>query len=50
MKMYKVEFESSVNSDGTQTKAKAVTIEWLFESSVNSDGTQTETVRNRWRS
>ena len=34
-------FESSVNSDGTQTNTRASYIELGFESSVNSDGTQT---------
>ena len=34
-------FESSVNSDGTQTNGYCVSIELMFESSVNSDGTQT---------
>ena len=34
-------FESSVNSDGTQTATTAATRTWEFESSVNSDGTQT---------
>ena len=36
------QFESSVNSDGTQTDAKLVEKVSKFESSVNSDGTQTE--------
>ena len=37
-------FESSVNSDGTQTDfIKRLRMHW-FESSVNSDGTQTATV------
>ena len=35
-------FESSVNSDGTQTKECEIMAEYLFESSVNSDGTQTK--------
>ena len=34
-------FESSVNSDGTQTLFNALTLAISFESSVNSDGTQT---------
>ena len=34
-------FESSVNSDGTQTKCLCNGDEDQFESSVNSDGTQT---------
>ena len=34
-------FESSVNSDGTQTKMFVIISEREFESSVNSDGTQT---------
>ena len=36
-----VVFESSVNSDGTQTKYLMIAIKDAFESSVNSDGTQT---------
>ena len=36
-----VEFESSVNSDGTQTVAVPIASDVSFESSVNSDGTQT---------
>ena len=35
-------FESSVNSDGTQTSVHRRICALLFESSVNSDGTQTE--------
>ena len=35
------EFESSVNSDGTQTSAAWNQVGQRFESSVNSDGTQT---------
>ena len=35
-------FESSVNSDGTQTVPKAQATAETFESSVNSDGTQTK--------
>ena len=35
------EFESSVNSDGTQTDSRRGTGQHRFESSVNSDGTQT---------
>ena len=34
-------FESSVNSDGTQTPFDPVRPCSVFESSVNSDGTQT---------
>ena len=34
-------FESSVNSDGTQTQKRLNQEKQLFESSVNSDGTQT---------
>ena len=34
-------FESSVNSDGTQTFWKVFNKAIAFESSVNSDGTQT---------
>ncbi len=34
-------FESSVNSDGTQTSTIFEISSILFESSVNSDGTQT---------
>ena len=34
-------FESSVNSDGTQTEYQEVSADYTFESSVNSDGTQT---------
>ena len=34
-------FESSVNSDGTQTIPFVDFVVYLFESSVNSDGTQT---------
>ena len=34
-------FESSVNSDGTQTYRHGTDGADLFESSVNSDGTQT---------
>ena len=34
-------FESSVNSDGTQTSKADSRRQVLFESSVNSDGTQT---------
>ena len=34
-------FESSVNSDGTQTNIAFILKHHLFESSVNSDGTQT---------
>ena len=34
-------FESSVNSDGTQTKRAKLERGKMFESSVNSDGTQT---------
>ena len=34
-------FESSVNSDGTQTYEQGVEGVTEFESSVNSDGTQT---------
>ena len=34
-------FESSVNSDGTQTLHPLYGLQNLFESSVNSDGTQT---------
>ena len=34
-------FESSVNSDGTQTAKNLPILILLFESSVNSDGTQT---------
>ena len=34
-------FESSVNSDGTQTSFEYVLSPTTFESSVNSDGTQT---------
>ena len=37
----KIEFESSVNSDGTQTRIGHNTVIYRFESSVNSDGTQT---------
>ena len=37
-----VEFESSVNSDGTQTRFTRISKGIRFESSVNSDGTQTE--------
>ena len=36
-----VMFESSVNSDGTQTLERKLSIAVGFESSVNSDGTQT---------
>ena len=35
------EFESSVNSDGTQTLKSGSFPDVTFESSVNSDGTQT---------
>ena len=35
-------FESSVNSDGTQTFKISYNSMVEFESSVNSDGTQTE--------
>ena len=35
-------FESSVNSDGTQTALDINNFNGGFESSVNSDGTQTE--------
>ena len=34
-------FESSVNSDGTQTGETLDAVTTSFESSVNSDGTQT---------
>ena len=34
-------FESSVNSDGTQTTFQKFIVCHMFESSVNSDGTQT---------
>ena len=34
-------FESSVNSDGTQTGIRSQAPKARFESSVNSDGTQT---------
>ena len=34
-------FESSVNSDGTQTARCTILCMGMFESSVNSDGTQT---------
>ena len=34
-------FESSVNSDGTQTSRATYRGKVVFESSVNSDGTQT---------
>ena len=34
-------FESSVNSDGTQTISIMDIVRHWFESSVNSDGTQT---------
>ena len=34
-------FESSVNSDGTQTAGDLLRVSGVFESSVNSDGTQT---------
>ena len=34
-------FESSVNSDGTQTDSVVQSTVAKFESSVNSDGTQT---------
>ena len=34
-------FESSVNSDGTQTLDSSFLVRMSFESSVNSDGTQT---------
>ena len=34
-------FESSVNSDGTQTYCFSTVCKCSFESSVNSDGTQT---------
>ena len=37
-------FESSVNSDGTQTIPRAIITTPRFESSVNSDGTQTKKV------
>ena len=41
LKFHYSSFESSVNSDGTQTKQiKEECPDW-FESSVNSDGTQT---------
>ena len=36
------QFESSVNSDGTQTRATVSSVGNQFESSVNSDGTQTQ--------
>ena len=39
-----VMFESSVNSDGTQTFATLTTSTNEFESSVNSDGTQTSII------
>ena len=32
-------FESSVDSDGTQTQSKNISIASSFESSVDSDGT-----------
>ena len=35
-------FESSVNSDGTQTQFVNYQYPFRFESSVNSDGTQTK--------
>ena len=38
-------FESSVNSDGTQTLVRVIGGTHLFESSVNSDGTQTIKIR-----
>ena len=41
------EFESSVNSDGTQTRSGQRMFEGWFESSVNSDGTQTKSVAYR---
>ena len=39
--MKSILFESSVNSDGTQTFIGKRMNKALFESSVNSDGTQT---------
>ena len=36
-----LKFESSVNSDGTQTINWSLDVLVAFESSVNSDGTQT---------
>ena len=38
---YFLQFESSVNSDGTQTYIAIYSGTHKFESSVNSDGTQT---------
>ena len=37
-------FESSVNSDGTQTIRSKLADGYGFESSVNSDGTQTKRI------
>ncbi len=42
-------FESSVNLDGTKTKAVRMLTAALFESSVNSDGTKTNSERTRRR-
>ena len=41
------EFESSVNSDGTQTYSLRESNVRPFESSVNSDGTQTSAAWNQ---
>ena len=41
------EFESSVNSDGTQTILCRCLHNQVFESSVNSDGTQTTIIAFR---
>ena len=43
---WEVLFESSVNSDGTQTYLTDVHMWEKFESSVNSDGTQTKCLCN----
>ena len=40
-----IKFESSVNSDGTQTRELPQQERQQFESSVNSDGTQTKPVK-----
>ena len=39
-------FESSVNSDGTQTSLLSYSKPLPFESSVNSDGTQTNSIES----
>ena len=39
------QFESSVNSDGSQTKQLVKDCNTRFESSVNSDGSQTTSVK-----